>query len=292
MTAWFSLARLFGGGTPEIWPPPQVEETFEEEEEELPALSPVAGPIHVLSGSALVRIDNGVLRVERPDLPPAERPVELVSAVHIHGWATITSPCVAALVRQGTPVVWRGATGYPIAWAAPMHQPALETRRAQYAAAGTLRALEIARALVSAKIANMRGLIRRRARLPARDGLGALQRHAAKARHASSLETLLGIEGAATALYFSSWPQMLSLRAGELSLESDRAVRRAMRSMRFFPIATPFSRASASAHALQRPSTPGRDSPSAAAGTARPRAGSHGAVPAADRRPGGAVGAE
>lgn len=177
MTQWFSWKRLFGGGENERWTPPAQDVTFEEE----PArpLSPVAGPIHVLSGSALVRVDNGVLSIERPGQAPAERPIELVSAVHIHGWATITSPCVAELVRHGAPVVWRGATGYPIGWAAPLHQPGLDARRAQYAAAGTPRALAIARALVAAKIVNMRGLVRRRAALPGREHLVALRRHIA-----------------------------------------------------------------------------------------------------------------
>lgn len=218
MTQWFSLKRFFGGDGMESWPPPALDEFLEEEEPR--PLSPVAGPIHVLSGSALVRIDNGVLRVERPGLEPAERPVELVSAVHIHGWATITSPCIAELVRQGAPVVWRGSTGYPIAWAAAMHQSSLQARRAQYAAAGTLRALSIARAITAAKIVNMRGLVRRRAALPARDHLGTMQRHAARARHASSIDLLLGVEGAATAMYFACWPDMLSPRAGELALET------------------------------------------------------------------------
>ena len=216
MTQWFSWKRLFGGTDVEPWLPPPLDESLDEAEPR--PLSPVAGPIHVLSGSALVRIDNGVLVIERVGETAVQRPVELVSALHIHGWATITSPCVAELVRQGTPVVWRGVTGYPVGCATPMHQPALEARRAQYAAARSPKALAIARALVAAKIVNMRGLVRRRAALPGRDCLGSLQRHAAKARSAASMDMLYGIEGAATALYFAAWPEMISARAGDLTL--------------------------------------------------------------------------
>lgn len=218
MTQWFSWKRLFGREAAcdaYLWPPP-LEDM--EEDARKRDLSPLAAPVHVLSGSALVRIDNGVLVVERPDQERFERPLELVSAVHIHGWATITSPCVGALVTQGTAVVWRGATGYPIASAQPMHQAGLETRRGQHAAVGSPLGLAIAQALVAAKIINMRGLVRRRAVLPGRECLEALQNLARRARHAPTIDILMGFEGAATAQYFAAWPQMISARAGDLSL--------------------------------------------------------------------------
>lgn len=218
MAKWFLLERLFPKSplsTAEAWPPP---EDFEEAETSR-ELSPAAAPIHVLSGSALIRADNGVLVVERQEQEPFERPLELVSALHIHGWATITSPCIGQLVAQGTSIVWRGATGYPLAAALPLHQPGLTARRAQYSVADSPAALDIARALIAAKIVNMRGLVRRRAALPGRDCLGALQHLERRARHAPSLDALLGLEGAAAAQYFGAWPEMISARAGELSIE-------------------------------------------------------------------------
>lgn len=221
MTQWFSWKRLFGQAekiTEAPWPPPAMEEPADDEPER--QISPVASPVHVRSGSALIRVDNGVLLVEREGEPTFERPIELVSAVHIHGWATITSPCVAQLIGQGTPVIWRGATGYPIGCASPMHQAGLEARRGQYAAVGLPQGLAIARALVAAKITNMRGLVRRRAALPGRDCLSVLDHHARRAMSAATLDTLLGIEGAATAQYFGAWPEMISARAGDLTLET------------------------------------------------------------------------
>jgi CRISPR-associated endonuclease Cas1 len=220
MTLWFSWRDLFRGnradGRELPWPPPALEEPAEEEAER--TLSPVAAPLHLKSGSALVRVQNGVIVVEREGEAAFERPIELVSAVHIHGWATITSPCVAQLLAQGAPVVWRSPTGYPIGASAPLHRSGLEARRAQYAAVGSAQGLAIARALVRAKVVNMRGLVRRRAALPGRACLGDLEQHARRAGTAPSLDTLLGVEGAATALYFSVWPEMISARAGELTL--------------------------------------------------------------------------
>ncbi len=220
MTQMFSWMRLFGRAIAideAPWPPPVIEESAEDEPQRM--LSPVAAPVHVQSGSALIRVSNGVLVVEREGEPAFERPIELVSAVHIHGWATITSPCVAQLIAQGTPVVWRGATGYPIGFASPLHQSGLDVRRAQYAAAGKSQGIAIARELVAAKIVNMRGLVRRRAALPGRNCLEALQHHSKRALTAPTLEMLLGIEGAATAAYFATWPEMISARAGDLTFD-------------------------------------------------------------------------
>lgn len=221
MTQWFSWKHFFGRKTkvdPERWSPPAFNEPVEEDDAS--TISPVAAPVHVSSGSALISIDNGVLVVEREGEPSFERPIELVSAVHIHGWATITSPCVAQLIGQGTPVVWRGATGYPIGCASPMHQAGLDVRRAQFMAVDTAQGLDIARTIVTAKIVNMRGLVRRRAALSGRKCLDVLQHHARRAQTASNLDTLLGIEGAATAQYFGAWPEMISARAGSLTFET------------------------------------------------------------------------
>jgi CRISPR-associated protein Cas1 len=101
-----------------------------------------------------------------------------------------------------------------------MHQAGLETRRAQYAAVGTPHGLSIAQTLVAAKIVNMRGLVRRRAALGGRECLEVLRYQARHAKTAPTLDTLLGLEGAATAQYFAAWPAMISARAGDLTLDT------------------------------------------------------------------------
>ncbi len=197
------------------WPVPSL---LEEECELDPArrVSPAAAPVHVLAGSALVRVKEQTLIVERPDEPVFERPIELVSALHIHGWAGITSPAIAALLAQDTPVVWRGATGYPIGCSRPLHSPGVEARRAQYNESDRARGLQIAKAFVIAKIINMRGVVRRKATLRGRERLAPMARAIKSARSARDLKQLLGIEGAATAHYFASWPDLISDRAGDL----------------------------------------------------------------------------
>ena len=208
MTIWFPLRALFQRPSERAaWPVPQLAEP----EEDTPArpLSPMAVPIHVLSDEALVRARDGALLVERPGQATFSRPIELVSSVHVYGRPGITSPCVGQLLNQGTPVVWRSHNGYPIGLSMPLHMAGLDARRAQYDHADGPRGLEIAQRLIAAKITSMRGLVRRR--VPHEAGaLNSLSSLSKRAKAARAIETLLGYEGAAAALYFSLWPLLLS----------------------------------------------------------------------------------
>jgi group II intron reverse transcriptase/maturase len=101
MTAWFSLLDLFRR-TPEPPPWPVPEPADAEGDPILRELSPAAAPVHVLSGSALIRIQEGVLMIERPDEPVVTHPLEQVSALHVHGWAKVSTPAIQALLAQGS----------------------------------------------------------------------------------------------------------------------------------------------------------------------------------------------
>jgi CRISPR-associated endonuclease Cas1 len=95
----------------------------------------------------------------------------------------------------------------------PLHSAGLELREAQFAAAKDSRRLSIARDFVAAKIVNMAGLMRRREPSALRSAVRSLTHLARKARHASHLNELLGLERTATAQYFNAWPAMISERA-------------------------------------------------------------------------------
>ncbi len=167
-----------------------------------------------------------------------------------------------------------------------MHQAGLDARRAQYALVGTPQAFGIARILVAAKIANMRGLVRRRARLAGRQCLALLQRQTRQARIALTLETLLGIEGAATAQYFAAWPTMISVRSGGVTLrtrtrrppEDEGETRCSPIATRSWPGRMPLRLCS------QRARCPARIFAWTTSGSAGVGARPDGAVPSADRR--------
>jgi CRISPR-associated protein Cas1 len=223
MTAWFRLLDLFRRApAPAAWPAPEPADA-----EGAPApreLSPAAGPVHVLSGAALVRTRDGVLEIERPGEPVVTHPIEQVSALHVHGWANVTTPAIQMLMAQGSTVVWRSASGYPIGYSSSLHTAGLAVREFQFAAARDGRALDIARRLVAGKIVNMGGVMRRRDPTAARAAVRKLGQLARKARLAPTIGELLGMEGAATAQYFAAWPALISDRAK--TLEFDGRTRR------------------------------------------------------------------
>ncbi|MGE0705878.1 MAG: CRISPR-associated endonuclease Cas1, partial [Vicinamibacterales bacterium] len=68
----------------------------------------------------------------------------------------------------------------------------------------------------AAKIVNMRGVARRKATLRGREQIATLGHYLRQAREARDRASLMGIEGAATARYFATWPDLLSDRAGDL----------------------------------------------------------------------------
>jgi CRISPR-associated endonuclease Cas1 len=190
-----------------------------EEETPLRELSPAAAPVHVLAGSAKVRVEGGSLAIERPGEPVVSQPIETVSALHVHGWAGVTTPAVQALLAQGSPVVWRSAGGYPIGYSSSLHAAGLGVRELQFAAAHDGRALDIARRLVAAKIVNMAGVIRRRDPTGSKAAARRLGQLARKAQQAPAVAELLGLEGAATAQYFACWPALISERGNGLAFE-------------------------------------------------------------------------
>lgn len=177
-----------------------------------------ASPVHVLDPEARIRLDDGLLVVERPEQKPVRLRLPEVSSVSVHGRAAITTPCVHALLTEGIPVIWRSQSGYYLGQTIDLSRQTAHVRRAQYAAQATPLALGISRKLVAGKITNMRALLRRRAQENA--GIAAashdLSDAARRAEHADNLDVLRGIEGAASAAYFGCWPDLLKGEAAAM----------------------------------------------------------------------------
>ena len=177
-----------------------------------------ASPVHVLDPEARIRLDDGLLVVERPQQPPVRLRLPDIQSVSVHGRAAITTPAVHALLTEGVPVIWRSQSGYYLGQTIDLSRQTAHARRAQYAAQGTPLALEISRRLVAGKLINMRALLRRRAPGNTRieTASHALADAARRADHAENPDMLRGIEGAASAAYFGCWPALLKGDAAAL----------------------------------------------------------------------------
>jgi CRISPR-associated endonuclease Cas1 len=181
-------------------------------------------PVHVLDPDAKIRLDDGLLAIERPDQPPVRLRLPDVRAVSIHGRASITTPCVQTLLEEGIPLVWRSRTGHYLGQTMDLSGQTSRVRRAQYAAQGSMLALDVARGLIGGKIVNMRAVLRRRGADDPRiaDAAAFLVAAVRRARHADGLDTLRGVEGAASAAYFACWPALLKGEAATLGFPGRR----------------------------------------------------------------------
>ena len=223
MTIWYPFKSFFESEPANSWPIPELDDPFDDEE--IPFFQPTAAPVHVLAAETKIRCSEGRLVIEQEGKDTIERPMEYVSALHIHGWSHVTSPCLHQLMKQGSPIIWRSVTGYPICQTHPIHQHGLQKRMKHYQAYNKKPSLQIAQALVSAKINNMRGIIRRKMKSIAELQLKSMLKIKEKAYKAKNIPSLLGLEGAATAKYFAYWPRFISSQAEGFSFEMGRTKR-------------------------------------------------------------------
>ncbi|NLV25403.1 MAG: CRISPR-associated endonuclease Cas1 [Deltaproteobacteria bacterium] len=174
-------------------------------------------PLYVQSQRAYVRKDGERMIIEVEKEKVAEARFGETSQVVLFGNAALTTPALHECLRREIPVTWMSYGGWFIGHTIGTGHRNVENRIHQYRASfdeGTCLAL--ARTWIAAKIANCRTLLRRNwkekdsgvERAPDELLIG-LKSDINHALRASSLEMLLGIEGAAANRYFQSFSSLL-----------------------------------------------------------------------------------
>jgi CRISP-associated protein Cas1 len=130
--------------------------------------------------------------------------------------AALTTPALHECFRREIPVTYLSYGGWFMGHTVGTGNRNVETRTHQYRVSFDPDAcLKLARGWVTAKIANCRVLIRRNRRDDDGDEkaqaelMGLMKMDMAAAAGAESMETLLGLEGAAASRYFRHFPNML-----------------------------------------------------------------------------------
>ena len=171
-----------------------------------------AMPLYVQDHRARVAKKGEVLEISVEGKRVATARIADTSQVVLMGNVYLTTPALHELMRRQIPISWYSHGGWFLGHAVGTGHKNVELRTAQYRAsfdAGTC--LRLARGLVRSKILNCRTLLRRNWRQdePAQETLDHLKHDADAAARARSLDTLLGIEGAAAARYFGAFTGML-----------------------------------------------------------------------------------
>lgn len=172
---------------------------------------PAPRPLYVNEQGAYVRKKGGRVEITRKSETLASVRLLDVSQVCVFGNVQLSSQLLRELFAREVPVLWFSYGGWFSGIATGLPSKHVELRRRQVAVAGQ-GGLAIARRMVEGKILNSRTLLRRNARVDVGDVLASLKQLGADACRATSMESLLGLEGAAARLYFSAFPAMLAER--------------------------------------------------------------------------------
>jgi CRISPR-associated endonuclease Cas1/CRISPR-associated protein Cas4 len=171
-------------------------------------------PVYVHHPGAHVRKNGDVLEIHADDEKLGSARLEEVSSLVLFGRIHPTTPLVHELCRRGIPVIYLSSGGWLQGVLQGLPQRHIALRQHQFAAASDpARCLAIARHIVRAKLLNLRTLLRRNAgdELP-EAALNAIRNESRLALRASSMDELLGHEGAGTRVYFENFPLMVKGR--------------------------------------------------------------------------------
>ena len=167
-------------------------------------------PMYVQAQGAVVGKSGDNLTVKVKGAVVSKTRMLDVSSVSIFGNAQVTAQAARELLDRGIPICHFTYGGWlkGITWG--MAHKNVDLRIHQFAAAGNrVASVAIARDLVIAKLRNSRVMLRRNHPDPPEPALKEIMRLSRNARKADSLQTLLGIEGAAASVYFSNFGDLL-----------------------------------------------------------------------------------
>lgn len=165
-------------------------------------------PLYLTEQGAWVTKKKGRIEVTKDGEALASVRLLDVSQVCIYGNVQLSTQLIRELLAREVPICWFSYGGWFSGMAEGLPGKNVDLRRAQVTIAHT-GGLEIARRVVEGKIRNSRTMLRRNARERPRRVLESLKRLADEARSAGSIDSLLGLEGAAARWYFEAFPMMI-----------------------------------------------------------------------------------
>ena len=175
-------------------------------------------PVYVQAHRAKVAKTGERLAITKDDSEPVHVRLADTSQLVLQGNVYVTTPTLHELMRRDIPVSWHSFGGWFLGHTIGTGHANVELRTAQYRGSfDDAVCLKLARGLVQAKIRNCRTMLRRNTRTET--GLGAaltgLSQLADRAGRTRDMDTLLGVEGAAAAIYFQRLPGMLRSDEGK-----------------------------------------------------------------------------
>src|SRR5690606_20498183 len=185
-------------------------------------------PAYVQANQAKVAKKGELLEISVEDKPVNRVRLIELSQLVLMGNVYVTTPTLHELMRREVPISWHSYGGWFLGHTIGVGHKNVELRTAQYRGSfDEQTCLRFAKRLVRAKIQNSRTLLRRnwRGEEAPDSALQALRRFAQQTTRVSSLAELLGVEGAAAAMYFRQFVNMIKRDTEEKALAFDFSAR-------------------------------------------------------------------
>lgn len=173
-------------------------------------------PVYVIGHGNTVRKKGDLLEIwsregkDGKEGRASEARLREISQINLFGGVDISTPALVDLMQRGIPVLYFTRGGWFHGMSAGHTHKNVELRMKQFAwAADRKKSLSIARCVIHGKIRNCRTQIRRNDHESSAEALERLDRLSKESKKASSIEKLLGIEGAAAEVYFGCLGNLL-----------------------------------------------------------------------------------
>lgn len=173
--------------------------------------------LYLTTVGTFVALDHDSFEVRRPDQPTVRAPVRSIESIVCFGNITLSTAVMARCAEDGIDVSWLTSGGrFRFGLRVPSHGNVLLRMEQWRAAVDTDRCVDIARAIVAAKLLNTRVVLLDAAKdrsshsKALREAGDELAVFAERARFAGDLDSLRGIEGIGAKRYFAEWSALLS----------------------------------------------------------------------------------
>ncbi len=171
-------------------------------------------PVYVQANRAKVAKQGDRLVITLDDQEPVYVRLAEVSQLVLMGNAYVTTPTLHELMRREVPITWHSYGGWFLGHSMGVGHSNVELRTAQYRASfNESVCLRLAKGWIRAKIKNSRVLLRRNwtDKKASASVLKVMKLLSNQVGSVREVESLLGVEGAAAAHYFQSFPKMLKM---------------------------------------------------------------------------------
>ena len=169
-------------------------------------------PLYVQANRAAVRKKGETLEISVDDKPVTKARLIDTSQVVLMGNVYLTTPTLHELMRREIPVTWHSYGGWFLGHTFGVGHKNVELRTAQYKVSFDEQiCLTLAKGFVRAKIQNCRTILRRnwKSDLSNEQIMKELKWSIDQCSRVSDMDTLLGVEGNAAAIFFSSFNNLI-----------------------------------------------------------------------------------